>query len=240
MAMTWDEYQSAYPAPYDLENFVNQGNQTYANMQYTERPQEWLDEYEKMRRANMEWQANYHNGGYSGQAASTLEMLNPFVNPSGRAYYGAGEPEYIGDAGPQTDWYAEAAAGRPVMGGSVQPNQTAASYYGKKPVPSNVPTQLGQLAYPTGGGLPTPTPNNMPQQIVNSPAYQVGAGNTQLGNIASNLPKATPTNVQSGGTISNFWDNSQQSQGGLAGGGQDMNSLFSKWFKDTYGSSYGQ
>lgn len=243
MAMSWEEYQQLYPAPFDLAGYVDAGNQTYAGMDYYSRPQEWLDEYDRMRRANMEWQANYHNGGYSGSGPSSLEMLNPFVQQSGRAYYdSSGQPEYIGDPGPQVDWYQEAAAGRPVIGGSVTPNMTAKQYYGNNQVPSGVPQQLGQptgqLAYPTGGGLPTPTQVTNPNMTAsNNASLSVGQGLQTLGNAITNSPQ-----YSGGGTIGNFWDDGgQQNTGSVPApmSNMSMGNSFQDWFTKTYGSNYG-
>lgn len=240
--MTWEEYMQLYPQPYDLEGFVNQANQQYAGMDYYSRPQEFFDEYDKMRRANMEWQANYNQ--YSGKAPSNEAMMtNPFLQQSGRALWSAqGTPEYIGSA-PETDWYAEAAQGNPVIGASVTPWMTPVQYNQYNPnsptaVPNNywdyqgaggsTPYPQGgynNLAYEPGGGLPTPT----------------STGPTDLERLASNLPRGTPTNVTGGGTIGSFWDSSptqgNMQQGNL--GYADVENMFSEWFRNTYGSNYG-
>lgn len=107
--MTWEEYCVQFPAPYDLSlwNGLNdiRGGVTYA----------------MARKANMQWQAEYHLGGFSGREPSNEEMMtNPFYR-GGWFYPGNGEAEYINSPVPQpvVDWEAEAAAGRPVIGPAV-------------------------------------------------------------------------------------------------------------------------
>lgn len=150
----------------------------------------------------------------------------------------------------QTDWYAEAAAGRPVIGASVPAGSPDGSgglnfadgttWSQGQPNPYN----QGQLAYPPGGGLPTP--DQFGGSNVN-PATQanlsVGQGLTDLGSAITGATNRQPVT----NSISNFWDaGSYYANTGNSNNpysptpqGTNMQDLFQKWFKDTYGSDYG-
>ena len=142
---------------------------------------------------------------------------------------------------PQTDWYAEAAAGNPVIGGSVLPGMTRDQYNASRGSPRYDFTgrnyqnlQQATTSVPT---QPGPQPQVLPPAVQNNPSYQVGSGNTNLGSVTAGAGggSSAPTNVYGGGTIGNFWDNGTQQNNPL-GGTQDTG--LARWFRDTYGTDF--
>ena len=259
MAMTYAEWLAANPLPYDLQAFVDQSNEQYAGMQYNDRPQEFFDQYEMMRRANAEAQAQYYIQNPDVYLDPAVMAFNPFITNSGMPWYVSGPggtytTEAIGTSPPATDWYAEAAAGNPVIGPAVTPGMTATEYnqYNRNNptsvepgstleqqfVQQTIPNWTYQpptvLAYDPGQGLP-PAPTNNTATDAN---LAVGQGLTNLGQAVSN-PQA--------GTIQNFWDTDSPYAGGgntqnpfsVTPQGGNMEDLFKQWFQQTYGSTYG-
>jgi hypothetical protein len=146
----------------------------------------------------------------------------------------------------QTDWYAEAAAGRPVIGPAVSSDMSVTDYNRLNPnAPTSIqsgspeeqavmgqqaPTVFQELSYALPQGQSVP----MNQQATQNQAIlDVGAGISNLGTQftqASQYPNA--------GTISNFWDSGQNSQGSGVQLSPE-NSDLARWFRETYGSNYG-
>ena len=99
--LTWAEYVAQFPPPYDLG--------VPGSVPYDE-------EYDRKRKANLKWQAEFYTKGYSADSAGSVQLLNPFI--AGGWFYGVNGAEYIPSPTPaiEIDWAAEAAAGRPVIG----------------------------------------------------------------------------------------------------------------------------
>lgn len=113
--MKWADWIAANPLPYDLMKFVRESNEKYAGMQYADRPQEYFDEYNKQRQANMEHHARFYEE--TGTTPSIEVMIsNPYVRPSGRAWYkqapnGVATPVFVGKAKEATLTDEERASG---------------------------------------------------------------------------------------------------------------------------------
>ena len=160
MAMSYGDWLAANPLPYDLQAFVDESNAKYADLQYADRPQEFFDQYEMMRRANAEAQAQYYIQNPDVYLDPMMTAFNPFITNSGMPWYvkgpgGTSTVEYIGEAPPPVDWDAEAAPGKPVIGPAVAPGMSVEDYNRYNP---NAPTsvQAGsdqEKAVLSGGGM---------------------------------------------------------------------------------------
>jgi len=234
--MDWNTWLAANPFPYDLTAMWNEGLQLYPGMDFGSMPQEWRDQYEAARRANAQHEASFYQqtGTAPSQEAS---LFNPFITNNGGAWFtNGGNTEFIGEQ-PQTDWYSEAVQGNPVIGGSVSAGMPVSEYNAFNP---NNPT-----AVQSGSQVEQDWLNGLTQQLLDNQsmtAFQVGQGLTDLGQSLGTALTPTPTNYSGGGTITDFWsDNAGNTNNpySVKPQGQNMGDLFSQWFKNTYGSSYG-